>query len=130
MSSDGQDVRQARKEGRCPNSGLTPRAFRDLWPHLLAGNTFKADELLAEAHAALGAGLSLASSAVFYAPLMGLAKQEGVTPMGLVKPAVKGDTDLQEITAEEPSKVGFVGLGAMGRPMSLGTSADCKKLES
>lgn len=103
--------------------GLTTdaRAFRDLWPSLLEGNTFEADALIAEAHAALKAGVALAGAEGFYAPLMGLAKQEGVVPMDDVRPAISDDAPLKEITAEEPSKVGFMGLGAMGRPMSLGT---------
>lgn len=96
------------------------RAFRDLWPHLLVGNAFKADAQLAIAHEALTAGLELTNSEVFYAPLMGLAKQEGVMPMGEVRPAVDRNTKMEDITPEEPAKVGFVGLGAMGRPMSLG----------
>ncbi|BEJ13884.1 hypothetical protein CspHIS471_0310580 [Cutaneotrichosporon sp. HIS471] len=105
--------------GALANGAAGSQAFRDLWPHLLVGNTFKADAQLATAHEALEAGLEIAGNEVFYAPLMGLAKQEAVTPMGKVRPAVKSDTKLEDITPVEPSKVGFVGLGAMGRPMSL-----------
>lgn len=51
---------------------------------------------------------------------MALAKQEGVVPMGDVRPAMSDDAPLKDIKAEEPGKVAFMGLGAMGRPMSLG----------
>ncbi|BEI82908.1 hypothetical protein CcaverHIS002_0307760 [Cutaneotrichosporon cavernicola] len=105
--------------GALANGAAGSQAFRDLWPHLLVGNTFKADAQLATAHEALEAGLELAGNEVFYAPLMGLAKQEAVTPMGNVRPAVESNIKLEDITSVEPSKVGFVGLGAMGRPMSL-----------
>ncbi len=106
-----------RDEGRSADT----RAFRDLWPHLLRGDTSKANAQLAAAHEAVAEGLKLAGSEVFYAPLMGLAKQEGVTPMDDVQPVAEGNTKAADITPEEPTKVGFVGLGAMGRPMSLGT---------
>lgn len=109
-----------RRQGKRGGGRVDSRAFRDLWPSLLSGNAFEADAQIAEAHAALKAGLALASAEAFYAPLMALAKQEGVVPMGDVRPAVSDDAPLKEIKAEEPGKVAFMGLGAMGRPMSLG----------
>ncbi|GMK53792.1 hypothetical protein CspeluHIS016_0103780 [Cutaneotrichosporon spelunceum] len=118
--------------GALANGAAGSQALRDLWPSLLVGGSFKADEQLAIAHQALEAGLELAGNEVFYAPLMGLAKQEAVTPMGKLRPAVEDNAKLEDITPEEPNKVGFVGLGAMGRPMSLGGKVadnvlDCAK---
>jgi len=53
---------------------------------------------------------------------MGLAKQSTYDPTVLEDDLTAPPTAPVEIEPEEPKKVGFVGLGAMGRPMSLGES--------
>lgn len=104
------------------NGAAGSHAFRQLWSILIAGKVDEANRITQVAHTALAEGLALASKEVFYAPLMGLSKQAAVRRLAIRDVAVDRRNSVSAeaaIQPENPIKVGFVGLGAMGCPMAL-----------
>lgn len=91
-------------------------AFDALWGSLVAGES--PDTQLQGAKEALSSALALAGGTRFFAPLMALARQSlgSVTPGTIAK--AKSSTTTTQLEERAPSKVAFVGLGAMGLPMA------------